>query len=388
MSNKRNISNQETSFERQYLDKLLSEKKSQENLINASEDFGDDDPFMAEALEGFSMSSASDIKKAISDLDDNISTRTGYRIASRKGFAFNSPYFMVAASALLLAVAALFIFRPSLPDKTTLSELTQKEQQKIEIIAKDHKTDGVENLAEFKPEGLIVLPEKSVPAPPSLELLEGSGVELADEAVVEADASFDYSAETRTGNATAIDSEILNKKALEGDLARESTLNDLGESKEILSNESDGKDDGYIFAERGEIKNVQVEEIQKIPQRSVQSTSAVEIAASKSKGKFNAYGVQQAAATYPGGSSAMNAYLVKNASYPKKFNETLSGKVLVSFVVDDKGKVREVKILKSLHPVLDKEAIRVVKNMPKWSPALNQGKNISSSHNVLVTFQK
>ncbi len=60
--------------------------------------------------------------------------------------------------------------------------------------------------------------------------------------------------------------------------------------------------------------------------------------------------------------------------YPDKaLEDNLEGKVMVSFVVDKVGKVKDVKVKKSISPELDKEAIRVVKGMPLWKPGMQAG---------------
>ncbi|MBL0095291.1 MAG: energy transducer TonB [Bacteroidetes bacterium] len=72
---------------------------------------------------------------------------------------------------------------------------------------------------------------------------------------------------------------------------------------------------------------------------------------------------------FPGGKEAMNDFIVKELNYPVGAKESgIEGKVYLSFIVNSKGKVGEVEVLRGVHPELDKEAIRIVKAMPDWMP--------------------
>ena len=77
-----------------------------------------------------------------------------------------------------------------------------------------------------------------------------------------------------------------------------------------------------------------------------------------------------------------------NIRYPEdcKKNGT-SGRVLLSFTVSATGKVTDVKVLRSAHEELDKEAVRVIEMSPDWTPGMVDGKNVSVSYTFPVTFQ-
>ena len=63
------------------------------------------------------------------------------------------------------------------------------------------------------------------------------------------------------------------------------------------------------------------------------------------------------------------------------------GKVYVVFIVNEDGSLSDVKVIKSISPELDKEAIRVVKSMPKWNPAKQNGKTVKMKYVVPVNFR-
>ena len=76
--------------------------------------------------------------------------------------------------------------------------------------------------------------------------------------------------------------------------------------------------------------------------------------------------------TFPGGDAALMSFLKENIRYPEEAREKgIQGRVRVSFLVCRDGSIADVKIVQQLHPLLDAEAVRVVKLMPKWE---NQGK--------------
>lgn len=99
------------------------------------------------------------------------------------------------------------------------------------------------------------------------------------------------------------------------------------------------------------------------------------------------YDVVQEPPHFPGGEAAMNLYLQKNLHYPVDAQEAQQqGKVLLSFVVTADGALEEIKLVRGIYPSLDKEAIRMVKSMPKWIPGAQNGKHVRVRCTVPVTF--
>ena len=90
---------------------------------------------------------------------------------------------------------------------------------------------------------------------------------------------------------------------------------------------------------------------------------------------------------FPGGQSGLYRYLSENVRYPYYAEQKrIQGKVIVQFVVDKDGSVTDVKIEKSVHKSLDKEAVRVVKKMPKWIPGEQDGKPVRVLYHMPVNF--
>lgn len=90
---------------------------------------------------------------------------------------------------------------------------------------------------------------------------------------------------------------------------------------------------------------------------------------------------------FPGGDAALMKFLKDNTIYPPyAFNAGIEGRVFVNFVVDSCGNISHVKVVRAVYPLLDAEALRVVKSMPKWTPGEQRGKKVSTSINLPVNF--
>ncbi|GAA0195175.1 hypothetical protein GCM10009122_59220 [Fulvivirga kasyanovii] len=88
------------------------------------------------------------------------------------------------------------------------------------------------------------------------------------------------------------------------------------------------------------------------------------------------------------GLEALYDYFDSELRYPKEaMTDSVSGVVLVGFVIDVEGKPQQIEVLKSLGTYFDKEAVRVIENMPPWKPATINGKPIATKLNIPLTFQ-
>ena len=92
--------------------------------------------------------------------------------------------------------------------------------------------------------------------------------------------------------------------------------------------------------------------------------------------------------SFPGGDAALMQFLSKNIKYPVVAEENgIQGRVIATFVVERDGSISDVKVVKSVDPSLDKEAIRVLKSMPKWIPGKQNGSAVRVKYTVPVTFR-
>ena len=93
-------------------------------------------------------------------------------------------------------------------------------------------------------------------------------------------------------------------------------------------------------------------------------------------------------AEFKGGQTAMISYLVNAIKYPEAAqNAGVEGKVVVEFTVNADGTLSDFKVVKSVSPELDAEALRVIKAMPAWSPAIVDGKTVACSYVLPVSFK-
>ncbi|WP_314079732.1 TonB family protein [Hoylesella pleuritidis] len=92
--------------------------------------------------------------------------------------------------------------------------------------------------------------------------------------------------------------------------------------------------------------------------------------------------------SFPGGPAALMQFLQSNTHYPAVAQENgVQGRVTVSFVVEKDGSITDVQVARSADPSLDKEAVRVVKSMPRWTPGRQNGSTVRVKFNVPVTFR-
>lgn len=91
--------------------------------------------------------------------------------------------------------------------------------------------------------------------------------------------------------------------------------------------------------------------------------------------------------SFPGGKKALYAYLGDNIKYPdvaKK--EGIQGTVYVTYVVEKDGAISHAKVLRGVHESLDKEAVRVIKTMPKWEPGKQRGESVRVQYTLPIKY--
>jgi len=99
------------------------------------------------------------------------------------------------------------------------------------------------------------------------------------------------------------------------------------------------------------------------------------------------YTIVEQMPVYPGGDEAMKKYLTENIVYADQARkDKISGTVYVTFVVNEKGELQDVKVIRGVSPELDAEALRVVKSMPAWTPGKQSGKAVSVQYNLPIKF--
>jgi protein TonB len=91
--------------------------------------------------------------------------------------------------------------------------------------------------------------------------------------------------------------------------------------------------------------------------------------------------------TFPGGDEARIKYLQDNIHYPEMAKESgIQGTVYVTFVVEKDGRITNVKVLRGIGGGCDEEAVRIIKNMPKWKPGKQRGRAVRAQFNMPIRF--
>ena len=91
---------------------------------------------------------------------------------------------------------------------------------------------------------------------------------------------------------------------------------------------------------------------------------------------------------FPGGSNAMKSFISSSLQYPREAAEKdIQGLVVYNFVVELDGTLSDFEIMHRAHPLLDAEALRIIKSMPPWRPAVYKGNNVRARNYVPMYFK-
>ena len=105
--------------------------------------------------------------------------------------------------------------------------------------------------------------------------------------------------------------------------------------------------------------------------------------------KERVFDVVEQSAWFQGGAEALQSYLDKNLKIPRAAKKKANRRpVVVSFVVEKDGSITNATIVESVHPSMDKEALRVVTEMPKWNPYRKNGEVDRSTFQLPISFQR
>ena len=106
----------------------------------------------------------------------------------------------------------------------------------------------------------------------------------------------------------------------------------------------------------------------------------------KAENADNVFGMVEEQPSFPGGQAALMKYIEENMRCPDPESDA-SGRVIVQFVIGKDGTVKDPKVVRGITPALDEEALRLVRNMPKWKPGKQMGKAVDVRYTLPVTFK-
>ena len=90
---------------------------------------------------------------------------------------------------------------------------------------------------------------------------------------------------------------------------------------------------------------------------------------------------------FKGGIGGLMKWIAEHTNYPKEAKKKgITGKVFVQFVIERDGSVSNVKPVRKVNPLLDEEAVRVIKMMPKWKPGKQRGKLVRVMYQIPINF--
>ncbi len=90
---------------------------------------------------------------------------------------------------------------------------------------------------------------------------------------------------------------------------------------------------------------------------------------------------------FPGGEEEMMKFIRDNVEYPEEaIEKNEQGRIYVQFVVEMDGELTDIKVVRGASPLLDKEAVRVISRMPKWTPGTLNGKKVRVRYTVPINF--
>ena len=90
---------------------------------------------------------------------------------------------------------------------------------------------------------------------------------------------------------------------------------------------------------------------------------------------------------FPGGKEALKDWVKGHIYYnPEALKRGIQGRVIATFVINEQGKVVEPTIIQSVHPLLDREVVRMIKRMPKWKPGEEKGVPVRVKYTMPVPF--
>ena len=100
------------------------------------------------------------------------------------------------------------------------------------------------------------------------------------------------------------------------------------------------------------------------------------------------YDIVEVMPQFPGGQGELMKFLRNNVKYPAEAQKKkIEGRVIVTFVVNQKGRITNPTVERSAHPLLDAEALRVIKRMPKWKPGRMNGEPVNVKYRLPITFK-
>ena len=105
-------------------------------------------------------------------------------------------------------------------------------------------------------------------------------------------------------------------------------------------------------------------------------------------GDSTVYEIVEQMPSFPGGDEALFEYVSQNIKYPPIAKQNgIHGRVICTFIVERDGSITNVWVVKREEPTLDREAVRVIRSMPKWNPGKQNGKVVRCKYTLPISYK-
>ncbi|MCB9190437.1 MAG: TonB family protein [Flavobacteriales bacterium] len=394
-------------------DKLTGEDRKIVDAFVATDEMSKD------ALEGYALTqNASKTRFAVGELNAGIQKRSGAKAVStlvpaqEEKFDYRK---LAAAIALLVVLGGGTFYLSTLFTTDELAVNTEKEVDTSEESANTTRQDQLQQttiitdsvpLEDTEKDKTIVDEVNELRTEP-LErkpLAKGTVTEVAEKKVIElepeleiAEAEEIATLEDNDARAAADDSKNITTSTLAGNGVVENQKDDLasGATAEYNMYDTESAAEDKMQKEAAELAEMKAEEIAE--QRKAESSAMAKAKQAESERKEREMSAMMesstpvqasnSVATFPGGEIKMYRFIERKKNYTEAMqNQGLEGTVTVSFDIESDGRVSNVRLKKGVNGILDEDAIRVVRSMPKWDPAIENGIAVKSSKSVVVKY--
>lgn len=393
------------------------------------DDFAASDEFTKDALEGYALTSnASKTRFAVGELNSGIQKRSGAKAVStlapkeQSDFDFRK---LAAAIALLIVVGGgTFFISQYLKD----DNLAINEEQKSEVPT-DRKSNTTETRSATAASNSDTIVDSEMETGgnqhdlPPLELMKDAKKEQTETKVFEKPVSeFDINEKAKTLALEEENTPPKKEEVLEvADLATETTTGNSSRNSDKLDNDANTSYADKLAANgKGLIDEVVEEKAEEVVVKqeaaaaSAQSRLAEEQAARKelernaiaeakrSQAQLNEMDQESQSelaaaeadakpadrsAQFPGGDIKMYKFIERKKNYTQAMqSQGMKGAVTVTFDIEADGRVTNARIKSGVTGLLDEDALRIIRSMPKWKPALRGGSEIRTSRSVVVKY--
>lgn len=364
------------------------------------DDYASTDEFTKDALEGYALTSnASKTRFAIGELNSSIQKRSGAKaistLAPQKQTDFDYRK-LAAAIALLIVVGGgtFFVTQYLKDDNLALNKETDKAEP-------SHKTTPPTKVFETVPMSVDSINESSE--------TETDNSEEISQAFATGKAENETRAAAQNQNEKDRNIEEPNEEA--PPTAKSQTVTEIAvepveeidqstismedevELAEDNSNESEEATDKFEIAEplsgetqilREQERNASLAQEAKA-KRAETSSYQTENAAMADRGAADLS--EKKSAKFPGGDIKMYQFIERKKNYTEPMRiQGLQGAVTVTFDIEDDGRITNARIKSGVAGLLDQDALRIVRSMPKWKPAVENGQTVKSSRSIVVKY--